>query len=81
MYEPLWDELLAAENNKFRIRSIWFADMAHQAASYAINSKELGDDYHWLDHSRDLLLLVNEFRHKMKPPFVGIGHSMGCNQM
>ncbi|KAF2031292.1 alpha/beta-hydrolase [Setomelanomma holmii] len=40
--------------------------------------KELGDDPNWTDHSLDLLLMINKFRDRMKPPFVGIGHSMGC---
>lgn len=55
--------------------------MAHQAASYAVNGDKLGDDNSWLDHSRDLLLMVNHFRDSMKAPFVGLGHSMGAAQL
>lgn len=55
--------------------------MAHQGASYALNSEVLGDENNWLDHARDLLLMVNHFRDKMKPPFIGLGHSMGCAQL
>lgn len=78
-YEPLWDELL--EKSKVKIRAIWVADNAHQGASYARNANALGDDPGWNDHSRDLLLMVNNFRDKMKSPFVGVAHSMGCSQL
>ncbi|KAH7073377.1 Alpha/beta hydrolase family-domain-containing protein [Paraphoma chrysanthemicola] len=80
MFEPLWDDLLRASEG-FKIASIWAADVAHQGASYALNSKELGDDPNWTDHSLDLLLMINKFRERMKPPFIGIGHSMGCGQL
>jgi pimeloyl-ACP methyl ester carboxylesterase len=77
MFEPLWDNLLHTTKG-FKIASIWAADAAHQGASYNLNSRELGDDPNWTDHSLDLLLLINKFRDRMKPPFIGIGHSMGC---
>lgn len=35
----------------------------------------------WLDHSRDLLHMVNTFRDQMPRPLVGIGHSMGGCQL
>nr|POE47526.1 abhydrolase domain-containing protein mpah [Quercus suber] len=35
----------------------------------------------WLDHPRDLLLMVNHFRAHMKRPIIGIGHSMGGNNL
>lgn len=79
-FEPLWDDLLSAAS-EFSIDSIWAADMVNQGASYALNSEELGDDPSWIDHSLDLLVMINKFRSKMKPPFIGIGHSMGCAQM
>jgi hypothetical protein len=79
-YEPLFNDLLDAENG-FKIRSIWIADVANQGASYALNEADLGDDPNWLDHSRDLLLMVDTFRDRMKAPFVGLGHSFGGFQM
>ena len=79
-YEPLWDDL-AKLAKKFKIRAIWMADNAHQGESYARNAAKLGDDPNWLDHSRDLLLMVNTFRDRMVQPIVGLGHSMGCAQM
>lgn len=33
----------------------------------------------WLDHTRDLLNMVNHFRREMPRPLVGIGHSFGAN--
>ncbi|KAF2107831.1 Alpha/beta hydrolase family-domain-containing protein [Lophiotrema nucula] len=79
-YEALWDELLNASHG-FRIRSIWIADIANQGQSYVKNKDRLGDDPGWLDHSRDLLLMINTFRDRMKAPIVGIGHSMGCSHL
>ncbi len=35
----------------------------------------------WADHPRDLFLMVNHFRKHMKRPLVGIGHSMGGNNL
>lgn len=35
----------------------------------------------WFDHVRDLLHMVNHFRSEMPMPLVGIGHSMGGNQL
>ncbi|KAF2662584.1 alpha/beta-hydrolase [Lophiostoma macrostomum CBS 122681] len=79
-YEPLFEDLLEAENG-FKIRSIWIADVANQGASYALNEADLGDDPNWLDHSRDLLLMVDTFRDRMKAPYVGLGHSFGGFQI
>lgn len=31
----------------------------------------------WNDHPRDLFLMINHFRHEIKQPIVGVGHSMG----
>ena len=36
---------------------------------------------HYFDHSRDLLHMVNTFRHEMPEPIIGIGHSMGALQL
>ncbi|RAK94893.1 alpha/beta-hydrolase [Aspergillus ibericus CBS 121593] len=75
-YEPIWDELVALTNVK--IKSIWFADCAHQGASGVLNEQILGDDPNWFDHSRDLLHMVNHFRDEIKTPIVGIAHSFSC---
>ncbi|KAG8526369.1 uncharacterized protein KY384_000362 [Bacidia gigantensis] len=83
LYEPLWDDLLqvSKQGNGLRIRNIWFADVAHQGASGIMNEDKTGNDPSWFDHARDLLLMVNHFRDQMLRPIVGIGHSMGGNQM
>jgi predicted alpha/beta hydrolase len=39
------------------------------------------DTANWLDHSRDLLHLINVKRHEMPRPIVGIGHSFGGAQL
>ncbi len=46
LYEPLWDDLyrLSKKNDTFRIRSIWFADTAHQGESGLLNVQDLGND-------------------------------------
>ena len=46
LYEPLWDELFLSSktSNAFRIRSIWFADTAHQGESGLMNESRLGND-------------------------------------
>lgn len=35
----------------------------------------------WSDHARDLLHMINHFRREMPRPLVGIGHSMGGNNL
>jgi pimeloyl-ACP methyl ester carboxylesterase len=35
----------------------------------------------WLDHSRDLLHMVNTFARQMPRPIIGVGHSMGGAQL
>lgn len=82
LYEPLWDDLyerLKAKN--IRISSIWIADVAHQGDSGVLNENKLGDDPSWMDHPRDLLLMINHFRKHMRRPLIGIGHSMGGNNL
>ncbi|KAF2264505.1 alpha/beta-hydrolase [Lojkania enalia] len=82
LYEPLWDEFLKrAEQHGFRIRSIWIADIVHQGWSGVLNEDKLGNDPAWLDHSRDLLHMINTFRKQMPRPIVGVGHSMGGAQL
>ncbi|TVY86760.1 Abhydrolase domain-containing protein [Lachnellula willkommii] len=84
LYEPVWEDLHArSKANGFRIRSIWIADVAHQGVSGILNEELLGNDPSWLDHSRDLLHMINMFRSEMPMPIVGMGHSFGgailCN--
>ncbi|KAK3623219.1 hypothetical protein LTR56_021698 [Elasticomyces elasticus] len=82
LYEPLWDELYQRLKAKgIRIRSIWIADVAHQGHSGVLNERNLGNDPSWMDHPRDLFLMVNYFRKEMKRPLIGIGHSMGGNNL
>lgn len=35
----------------------------------------------WFDHPRDLLHMINHFRSQIPRPLVGIGHSMGGNNL
>ncbi|RMD40382.1 hypothetical protein DV735_g4740, partial [Chaetothyriales sp. CBS 134920] len=82
LYEPLWAYLLQkAAKNKFKIRSIWIADLANQGQSGVLNEDQLGNDPSWMDHARDLLYLINQKRDQMPRPLIGIGHSMGGNQV
>lgn len=82
LYEPLWDDLYERfKARNIRIRSIWIADVAHQGQSGVLNESKLGNDPSWWDHPRDLFLMVNHFRQHMKRPLIGIGHSMGGNNL
>lgn len=82
LYEPLWDDLYRALRVQGQaIRSIWIADVAQQGMSGVLNEEKLGNDPSWLDHSRDLLHMINHFRKEISRPLVGIGHSMGGNQL
>lgn len=82
LYEPLWEELLRRSKSQgFSIRNIWIADVAHQGASGALNEFKLGNDPSWFDHPRDLLHMINTFRDQMIRPIVGVGHSMGGNNL
>ncbi|RAH74722.1 alpha/beta hydrolase [Aspergillus aculeatinus CBS 121060] len=82
LYEPLWEETLAKlEHQGVRIRSIWVADTASQAASGLLNRQILGNDPSWFDHSRDLLHLINTFKAEMPRPIIGVGHSLGAGQL
>ncbi|GKZ84319.1 hypothetical protein AnigIFM56816_009641 [Aspergillus niger] len=78
LYEPLWDELLNQATG-FHIRSIWVADCASMNTSGVLNEDKLSMDCSWMDHARDLFLMINHFRDQMPRPLVGIGHSMGGN--
>lgn len=82
LYEPLWDDLLAqSAKSGWRIRSIWMADVANQGGSYLLNEHKTGNDPNFMDHSRDLLAMVNQFRHEFPRPVVGVGHSMGATSL
>ncbi|KAF2637017.1 hypothetical protein P280DRAFT_472532 [Massarina eburnea CBS 473.64] len=82
LYEPLWDELLKVSKELgFGIRGIWIADVVHQGESSVLNEDKIGNDPAWLDHSRDLLHMVNTFRAQMPRPIIGVGHSMGGAQL
>ncbi|PWY66005.1 hypothetical protein BO70DRAFT_356633 [Aspergillus heteromorphus CBS 117.55] len=75
LYEPLWDELLT--RSAVPIRGIWIADVASMGTSGILNEDKLSMDCSWMDHPRDLLLMINHFRDQMPRPLVGIGHSFG----
>ncbi|TWU77389.1 hypothetical protein ED733_006132 [Metarhizium rileyi] len=82
LYEPLWDALYQqSETHAFSIRGIWIADMAPQGMSGVLNERKISNDNSWMDHSRDMLLIVNHFRHLMPRPLVGVGHSCGGLQI
>ncbi|CAG8899638.1 unnamed protein product [Penicillium egyptiacum] len=89
--------LMQSEQQGFRIGSIWIADMASLGTSGVVNEGMLGDDrectlfYIWIsrlistaspfDHSRDILHMINQFRHEMPRPIIRVGHSMGATQL
>ncbi|KAL6703798.1 hypothetical protein ACN47E_009097 [Coniothyrium glycines] len=79
-YTSLWEDIVNAAKG-FTVASIWIADVANHGASYDLNREELGDDPNWIDHSLDLLLMINRFRDRMTSSIIGIGHSMGCAQI
>lgn len=57
------------------------ADVAWHGESYQMNEELVGNSPGWYDHSRDLANLINLKREEMVRPIVGVGHSMGGNQM
>ncbi|KAK9859641.1 hypothetical protein MYU51_013817 [Penicillium brevicompactum] len=82
LYEPMWEDLLEqSSDHGFRIGSIWIADVAALGASGIVNEPLLGDDPSWLDHSRDMMCMINKFRDEMPRPIIGVGHSMGAGQL
>ncbi|PYH73173.1 toxin biosynthesis protein [Aspergillus vadensis CBS 113365] len=82
LYEPLWEDLYARSRKEgFNIGSIWIADATNQGVSGIANEAVLGNDPSAFDHSRDLLLMMNHFRHKMTRPIMGVGHSLGATQL
>ena len=82
LFEPLFEDLLPrVSKRRRRIRSIWAMDVAHQGQSSVVNEQALGNEPAWHDHARDLLHFTNLKREEMARPIVGIGHSMGGNQL
>ncbi|KAJ5861550.1 uncharacterized protein N7529_008860 [Penicillium soppii] len=82
LYEPFFAEFLhRAHRSGVNIRSIWMADMFNVGESAVANKDNLGCDPAWIDHSRDLWSMINHFRAEMPKPIIGLGHSMGCNQI
>ena len=82
LFEPLWDDLHQCLSSKgIGIHGVWIADQVHQGESSVLNEGKLGNDPSWHDHSRDLLHMINHFRHQMPRPLVGIGHSMGGQEL
>lgn len=79
-FEPYFDALLdvAASSEESRIRSIWIADPWNNGESYKLNEAQVGDDPHWLDHTRDLYNLINRFAGDMPQPLFGMGESLGA---
>lgn len=79
LYEPLWDELYrqSTSSGKFSIVSIWIADPANTGISSILNEGKLGDDPSWIDHCRDIFLMINQFQAKMHRPLIGLAHSAG----
>ena len=81
-YEPMLEALLNTEgNSSIQIRSIWSIDSVQSGASYILNEGVIGDEVHIFDHSRDILHTINHFQSAMKPPLIGIAHSLGAGQI
>ncbi|KAJ5634797.1 alpha/beta-hydrolase [Penicillium herquei] len=82
VYEPIWETLYEQSVELgFNIGSIWMADPVNQGKGESINAGKLGDDPSWMDHTRDLLNMINQFRDQMPRPLIGIGHSAGGAQI
>ncbi|KAF2104197.1 hypothetical protein NA57DRAFT_70414 [Rhizodiscina lignyota] len=89
-FEPFFDALLSQSEKQnqdgkqdaaFRIRNIWIADPWNVAESYRLNEDLVGDEPHWLDHTRDLYHLINTFQSQLPPPIIGVGESWGAGHM
>lgn len=81
-YEPIWEDLYEqSQQVGFTIGSIWMADPVNQGKGELMNAGKLGDDPSWMDHTRDLFTMINQFRDQMPRPLIGIGHSAGGTQL
>ncbi|GLA03056.1 hypothetical protein AnigIFM60653_002652 [Aspergillus niger] len=81
-YEPLWEDIYTELKHRgVPLRGIWMADTSNQGESGVLNEYIQGDRTNWYDHSRDLLLMVNQFRDEIPRPIIGVAHSMGCAQL
>ncbi|KAJ5652580.1 alpha/beta-hydrolase [Penicillium longicatenatum] len=82
VYEPVWEALYEQSSALgFNIGSIWIADPVNIAQGERLNHGKLGEDPSWMDHSRDLMQMINQFRDQMPRPLIGIGHSAGGAQI
>ncbi|KAJ5701627.1 alpha/beta hydrolase family domain-containing protein [Penicillium malachiteum] len=82
VYEPVREALYEQSSALgFNIGSIWTADPVNIAQGERLNHGKLGEDPSWMDHSRDIMQMINQFRGKMPRPIVGIGHSAGGAQI
>jgi pimeloyl-ACP methyl ester carboxylesterase len=81
LYEPFWDDLLAALNTKnLKIRNIFIITHPHLSPS-SLNPELVQDGSRLGDAARDLLSLVNQFRQTILHPIMGIGHSVGASHL
>ncbi|KAJ9659153.1 hypothetical protein H2198_003295 [Neophaeococcomyces mojaviensis] len=82
LYEPLMALLCSQLRiNGICVRGIWMADSSNHGASGVLNENIQGDMIDHFDHSRDLLSMINHFRHEMPRPLIGFAHSYGCPQL
>jgi hypothetical protein len=60
LYEPIWEGVLSQLHDKgIRIRSIWIADIANQAASGVLNGEYLGNDRKYASIFSKINVLAN----------------------
>ena len=81
LYEPYLEALARKLSTSLnvQIRGIWAMDIVNQGASGIRNEEKLGDYFHWLDPSRDMLKMVQLY--DIPQPIIGVGHSMGGCQI
>ncbi|KAB8218153.1 hypothetical protein BDV33DRAFT_232339 [Aspergillus novoparasiticus] len=79
--EPLTSEavtIIAAHGELYE-PLIWVAEAVNMGMSAILNEDKLSTDFSWMDHPRDLFLMINHFRDEIPRPLVGLGHSFGRN--